>query len=217
MRRWHQKDKAATSTCKRALKSPAVLQITVHQKAVKTQQAGGGADSLHSQKEGSKQKKAKTQTPCQDFGGPTKFMPIHDTRSREALHWTWGCLLESWDKYITCGRGGNLGRSGWAASSPDADPSLAGFIREVHSSAKISTLAAFPVKSEHQFSCTSRVMRSLINRADKSSVPPHYLDYIDCERREAQSLFMKCAAAFSSLQRPPAPWRYCTCNRWNCL
>lgn len=48
-------------------------------------------------------------------------------------------------------------------------------------------------------------MRSLINRADKSSVPPHYLDYIDCERREAQSLFMKCAAAFSSLQRPPAP------------
>lgn len=57
--------------CKRALKSPAALQITVHQKAVKTQQAGGGADGLHSQKEGSKQKKAKTQTPCQDFGGPT--------------------------------------------------------------------------------------------------------------------------------------------------
>lgn len=190
-RGWHQKDKAATSTCKRVLKSPAELQITAHHRGVKTQQPGGRADCPCSQKEGSRLKEAIIQTACKHFGSPTDFIPINDTRSREDLHWTCGGLSESWDKYISCGQCDNLGRSSWAVSSQDTDPSLTSFIGYVHNSAKINTLAAFLVKGEYWFSSTNWLMRNWINRADKSSVPPHYLDYIDCEKRGAHTLFMK--------------------------
>lgn len=171
MRGQHQKDEAATSTCKRALKSPAALQITAHHRAVKTRQPGDKADCLHSQKEGSKLKKAIIQTPCKHFGGSMDFMPINDTRSREALHWIYGSLFEFWDKYISCGQRDNLGRSSRAVSSQDTDPSLTGFIRYVHNSAKINTLAAFLVKGEYWFSSTNWLMRNWINRADEFSSP----------------------------------------------
>lgn len=94
----YQKDEADTSTRKRALKSPAALQLTVHYRAVKTQQSGDGADCLHSHKEGSKLKKVMIQTLCKHFGGPTDFMAVNDNRSREALHWIYGGLLEPWDR-----------------------------------------------------------------------------------------------------------------------
>lgn len=99
MRGQCQKDRAATSTCKRAPKSSSAAGPSAchgYQNAA-IWRLGWLPEQLE---ESSNPKKVVIQTPCRHFGHPTHFMPTNDSRSREVLCWICGGLFESWDKYI---------------------------------------------------------------------------------------------------------------------
>lgn len=84
MRGWHQKGEAVTSTCKRPLKSPEVLGITAHHRAVQPQQ-NLTYSWLPPQPEGGlKAEGSHIQISWKHFDGPMDFMTVNDTRSREA-------------------------------------------------------------------------------------------------------------------------------------